>query len=174
MGNNVYRILVLNPCIMGPVETSRHSLEKNTIMEYIVLLINCTGTNFLNAKHRKSIYLHRANAQANSLPRNPPPIMAIDFNPLLIASSNSSKSKIPLNNVTLSLISSEASSNNGRFMGVEPKIDIPELSDLITCTDLSTLQFQLTFKYVHNKRWHKSVLCCTRLFIKIKGNFWTQ
>lgn len=149
-GNNVCRIMVLNPCTKGPVETSRHSLEKNTIMDfkYIVLLINCTGTNFLKAKHRKSIYLHRAKAQANSLPRNPPPITAIDFNPLLIASSNSSKSKIPLNNVTLSLISSDASSNKGRFMGVEPKIDIPVSSDLITCRDLSTLQFQLIFKYV--------------------------
>lgn len=138
MGNNVYRILVLNPCIKGPAGTSRHSIEKNTIMDlkYIVLLIDCTGANFLKAKHRKSIYLHRANAQANSLPRNPPPIMAIDFNPLLIASSNSSKSKIPLNNITLSLISSDAFSNKGRFMGVEPKTDIPESSDLITCRDL--------------------------------------
>lgn len=137
LGNNVYRILVMNPSRKGPVETSRHSLE-NTIMDfkYIVLLINCTGTNFLKAEHRKSIYLHRANAQANSLPRNPPPITAIDFNPLLITSSNSSKSKIPLNNVTLSLISSDASSNKGKFMGVEPKIDIPESSDLIICTDL--------------------------------------
>ena len=104
--------------------------------KYIVLLINSTGTNFLKAKCGKSVYLHRANAQANSLPRNPPPIMAIDFNPLLIASSNSSKSKIPLNNVTLSLISSDASSNKGRFMGVEPKIDIPESSDLVTRRDL--------------------------------------
>ena len=138
LGNNVYRILVMNPCRKGPVETSRHSLENNTIMDfkYIVLLIICTRTNFLKAKHRKSIYLHRANAQANSLPRNPPPIIAIDFNPLLITSSNSSKSKIPLNNVTLSLISSDASSNKGRFTGVEPKIDIPESSDIIICTDL--------------------------------------
>jgi hypothetical protein len=138
MGHNVYKILVLNPCRKRPVGTSSHSLEKNTIMDFkhLVLLINCTGTNFLKAKHRKSVYLHRAKAQANSLPRNPPPIIATDFNPLLIASSNSSKSKIPLNNVTLSLISSDASSNKGRFMGVEPKKDIPESSDLITRTDL--------------------------------------
>lgn len=92
--------------------------------------------------------------------------MATDFNPLLKESSSSSKSKIPLNNVTLSLISSDASSNKGRFMGVEPKIDITESSDLTTCRDLSTLQFQLIFKYVHNERWHKSVLCCARLLLK--------
>jgi hypothetical protein len=128
----------VNPCRKGAVETSKQSLEKNTIMDFkhIVLLINCTETNFLKAKHRKSIYLHRAKAQANSLPRNPPPIIATDFNPLLIASSNSSKSRIPLNNVTLSLISSNASSNKGKFMGVEPKKDIPESSDLITHADL--------------------------------------
>lgn len=127
LGNNTYRILVMNPYRKGPVETSRHSLENNNIMafKYIVLLINCTGTYFIKAKQRKSIYLHRANAQANSLPRNPPPIIATDFDPLLITSSNSSKSKIPLNNVTLSLISSDASSNKGRFVGVEPKIYIP-------------------------------------------------
>lgn len=116
-------------------------------------------------------YSHRrAIEQANSLPRNPPPIIAIDLAPLAIMSSNSSKSEIPLNNVTLSLMSCDAFSNNGRFWGVEPKTDTSQNKIVYNQTETISLKFQLQQSILSNivtdtVRWHKYVLCCTNIIL---------